>query len=121
MALSSEVLVAIVGLGGALIGALPGLISTLLNRRAEDKRHFNELVFKAATESWKLVAEKSASSRLSPLEHYIIHTAKMCEFAFSGEKITPESTAQRLKEIDAVMVVLTEHANAVSSGGRPKA
>lgn len=121
MALTSEELIAIVGLGGAAIGALPGIIAAVFNRRSEDKRHFNELVFNAATESWKLVAEKSASRRLAPLEHYIIHTAKMCEFAFSGEKITPESTAQRLMEIDAVMSVLVEHANSVSNSRRPAA
>lgn len=121
MALSPEELVAVASLGGAAIGALPGIIAAVFNRRSEDKRHFNELVFNAATESWKLVAEKSAARHLAPLEHYIIHTAKMCEFAFSGEKITPESTAQRLAEIDAVMVVLTQHANSIANGGRPAA
>ena len=121
MALTSEELIAIVGLGGAAIGALPSLITSLFNRRAEDKRHFNELVFKAATESWKFVAENSASRRVLPLEHYIVHTAKMCEFALSGDPVTPETTAVRLKEIDAVMKVLVEHASSVSSGNSRQA
>lgn len=121
MALSPEELVAVASLGGAAIGALPGIIAAVFSRRSEDKRHFNELVFNAATESWKLVAEKSAASRLAPLEHYIIHTAKMCEFAFSGEKITPESTAKQLKEIGAVMVVLAEHATSASTTCKPEA
>lgn len=121
MALSPEELVAVVGLGGAVIGALPSLITSLVSGRAEDRRHFNELVFNAAIESWKFTAEKSASRRILPLEHYIIHTAKMCEFAFSGKPVTPETTAQRLKEIEAVMKVLVEHASSVSSGGNPKA
>lgn len=114
-------MVAVVGLGGAVIGALPSLITSLVSRRAEDRRHFNELVFNAAIESWKFTAEKSASRKILPLEHYIIHTAKMCEFALSGEPVTPETTAQRLKEIEAVMVVLIDHANSISSSGSPKA
>jgi len=86
MALSPEELVVVASLGGAAIGSLPSLISAFVSRRAENKRHFNELIFRAATESWKLVAEKSSSRIILPLEHYIIHTAKMCEFAFSGKK-----------------------------------
>jgi hypothetical protein len=121
MALSPEELIAVVGLGGAVIGALPSLITSLVSRRAEDKRHFNELVFNAAIESWKFTVEKGASRRILPLEHYIIHTAKMCEFALSGEPVTPETTAQRLKEIESIMKVLIDHASSVSSGGSPKA
>jgi hypothetical protein len=114
MSLSPEVLVAIVGLGGAVIGALPGLITSLVNKRAEDKRHFNQLIFNAAIESWKLTAEHSRS--IMPLEHYIIHAAKMCEFALSGKPLTPETIAKQLQEIEAVMKVLSEHAKSVSSG-----
>jgi len=67
MALSPEELVAVASLGGAAIGALPGIIAAVFNRRSEDKRHFNELVFNAATESWKLVAEKAHLVALLPL------------------------------------------------------
>jgi hypothetical protein len=115
MPLSHEELIAIVGLGGAVVGALPSLITSLMNRRAEDRRHFNELVFNAAIESWKLVAAHSRS--IMPLEHYIIHTTKMCEFALSKKPLTPETTAQHLKEIEAIMKVLSEHAKSVRSNG----
>lgn len=115
MALSPEELVVIAGLGGAAIGALPSLISTFINRRAEDKKNFNELVVKAAIENWKFIAENSQSRSILPMEHYIIHTAKMCEFALSGKPITPKTTEARLKEIDEVMVVLRNHAFSVSS------
>lgn len=118
MALSPEELVTFAGLGGAVIGALPSLISSLVSGRAEDGRHFNELVFNAAIESWKFTAENSASRKILPLEHYIIHTTKMCEFAFSGKPVTPETTAQRLKEVEAIMQVLIDHARSISSGGK---
>ena len=118
MSLSPEELAVVGTLGGAVIGALPSFITSLLNRRSDTIKHFNELVVKAATENWKFVAEKSSSRVVLPLEHYIIHTAKMCEFALSGEKITPEATEQRLKEIDAVMQVLSKHAYSVSTGSK---
>lgn len=121
MSLSPEELAVVGTLGGALIGALPSFITSLLNRRSDTKKHFNELIVKAATENWKFVAEKSTSRVLLPLEHYIIHTAKMCEFALSGEKVTPETTEQRLKEIDAVMRVLANHAYSVSSTRKQEA
>jgi len=113
MAIPPEVLVAITGLLGAAIGSLPGLFFSVINRRAEDKKNFNELVVKAATENWKFVVEHSQSSTIMPLEHYIIHTAKMCEFALSVESITPENTEKRLKEIESIMTVLENHAIAV--------
>lgn len=121
MTLTPEELIAIVGLGGVAIGALPSLIISFINRRAEDRHHFSELVFKAAIESWKFIGEKSTVQYILPLEHYIIHTAKMCEFALSGEKVTPETIVLRLKEVDAVMKVLAEHAYSISSNNKPHA
>jgi hypothetical protein len=114
MSLSPEELVVVGTLGGAIVGALPSFVSSILNRKVDEKKHFTEMVVKAATENWKFVAEKSASRAILPLEHYIIHTAKMCEFAFSGATVIPESTAKCLKEIEAVMNVLANHAASVS-------
>lgn len=121
MSLSPEELAVVGTLGGAVIGALPQFISSLLNRRTEEKRHFRELAVRAATESWKFIAENTKSRGILPLEHYIMHTAMMCDFAFSGEKITPEVASAKLKEIDSVMRVLVEHAHSVSSKPREEA
>ena len=88
MEISSNALAVFGTLGGALIGALPSLITSILNRQSDAKKHFSELVVKAATENWKFVAEHSSSQVVLPLEHLIIHTAKMCEFALSGEPVT---------------------------------
>ncbi len=73
------------------------------------------MIVKAAIENWKFVAEHSSSKAIMPMEHYIIHTAKMCEFAFADTPITPESTKVQLAEIEAIMTVLTEHAHSKSS------
>ena len=119
MSISPEVSTGLLTLGGAVVGAIPGLVSSFLSKRSDEKKQLRELVVKAATDSWKTHAEHG-QGKLLPLEHYIIHTAKMCEFALSGELVTPETTAQRLKEIEAVMKVLSEHASSISSTGSPK-
>jgi hypothetical protein len=113
MALSPAELAVVGTIGGAIIGALPAFVTSLINRRAEERRHFKDMVVKAAMENWKFVAENSASRAVLPMEHYIIHTAKMCEFAFSDEPITPETTKKCLAEIEAIMTVLVEHARTV--------
>jgi hypothetical protein len=113
MALSPEELAVVGTICGAIIGALPSFVSSILNRKSDERKNFNELVVKAATKNWKFVAENSKA--VMPLEHYIIHTAKMCEFALSGEPLTPETTQKKLSEIDAVMTVLANHAISVAS------
>ena len=87
MALSPEDLAVVASLGGAIVGAVLGLVSSLLSKRSEERKQLKELVVKAAIESWKAHAERGPG-RLLPLEHYIIHTAKMCELALAEAKVT---------------------------------
>ncbi|HMV16308.1 MAG TPA: hypothetical protein PLD21_09410 [Rhodocyclaceae bacterium] len=118
MSLSPEELAVVGTLGGALIGALPQFVSSLLNRRTEEKRQFRELAVRSAIESWKFIAEHSGGAGVMPLEHYIMHTALMCEFTFSGEKVTAEAASEKLREIDSVMQVLFSHAKSVTAKPR---
>lgn len=110
MALSPGELAVLASLGGALVGAVPGLVSSFLSKQSDERKHFKELVFKAATDSWKTHAE-IGNGRVLPLEHYIIHTAKMCEVALSDEELTAESMKKQLQKISALMDVLAEHAS----------
>ena len=109
MPISPEVSTGLLTLGGAVVGAIPGLVSSFLNKRSDEKKQLIELVVNAATESWKTHVEHGQGNML-PLEHYIIHTMKMCEFALSGKKVTPESMKTHLQETSALMDVLVEHA-----------
>ena len=108
MSLSPQELTVVAGLGGAIIGAMPGLISSLINRRTEERKQFKELVIKAAIESWKTTVEHSKA--VMPLEHYIVHSAKMCEFVLSDKKVTAETMRAHLQEVGALMDVLSVHA-----------
>jgi gas vesicle protein len=111
MPISSEVSTGLLTLGGAIVGAIPGLVSSFLSRRTDEKKQLRELVIKAATESWKTHAEHAGDRAMLPLEHYIIHTMKMCEFALSGANVTPDSLKTHLKEVSALMDILLEHAS----------
>ena len=109
MSLSSEELTVIGTLGGAIVGALSSTIVSIVNKRSEEKRHFRETVINAAIENWKHVSQISSSQYLMPLEHYIIHTAKMCDLALN-EKLTNCNIKEKLSEIDELMDALEDHA-----------
>ena len=115
MALSPELTTGLIAIGSALAGALPGLVSGFVNRKADDKKQLRELVLKTAAENWRFISENQASKFVLPYEHHMIHTAMMCELAFSNEPITAESTAKHLERTDAVMRTLVEHAIAIST------
>lgn len=109
MSFNPNELVVLATLGGAIVGTLPGIISTFVNKKSDEKKQFNEMVVKAATESWKTHVEH-ASGGILPLEHYIIHTSKMCDLALNG-KINTKNAKQKLSEIDSLMTILAEHAS----------
>jgi lipase chaperone LimK len=119
MALSPEELAVVASLGGAVVGALPGLVSSFLTKRSDERKQFKELVVKAAIESWKTHAAHAGTRAMLPLEHYIIYTAKMCEFALADKKVTAESMRTHLQEVSALMEVLVQHAKA--PGRKPAA
>ena len=112
MALTPGLTTGLVAIVSALVGAMPGIVSGFFNRRAEDKKQLRELVIKTAAENWRFVAENSRS--ILPFEHYMIHTAMMCDLAFSSEEITEERTSAHLSKVAAVMRVLELHAKSGS-------
>ncbi len=112
MALTPEMTTGLVAIFSALAGAMPGLISGFFARKADDKKHLRELVMKTTAENWRFIAENS--NAILPFEHYMIHTAMMCDLAFSSDEITKETTDAHLIKVDAVMEALRTHALSVS-------
>lgn len=106
--MSPELATGLVAIGSAFIGALPGLISNFLNREADDKKQIRELIMNTAAENWRFIAQNAQV--MLPFEHYMIHTALMCDFAFLSEEITEERTAAQLTKVAAVLKVLEQHA-----------
>lgn len=112
MELSPEMTTGLVAMGSAVIAALPGLITTLMNRGAEEKKQLRELAVQAAIESWKTHAEFSVGRPILPLEHYIVHTVLMFDLALSGKTITPDAMRDHLVGVKEIMDVMVSHASA---------
>ncbi len=113
MTLTPSELTVLATLGGAVVGALPSTISLFVNKNIEVSKQFNELVVKAAIESWKSHVAHSKGGAIFPLEHYIIHTSKMCELALN-KNISPENVKAELHKINDIMKLLEENALKVS-------
>lgn len=80
--MESEMIILLVAtLSGAIIGGSISIIITLLNKRAEDRRHLRETLIKTAMENWKIsvkIVQENARSvgkllPIYPLDDYIIH------------------------------------------------
>ena len=112
MELTPEQTTGLVAIVSALAGALPGIISGFFTRKAEDKKHLRELVMKTTAENWRFIAENTRA--ILPFEHYMIHTAMMCDLAFSEEEITEGRTTAHLVKVAAVMKTLEQHAKSTS-------
>ncbi|MEI7842857.1 MAG: hypothetical protein WCI39_07480 [Gallionellaceae bacterium] len=115
MELSPLFITVIASLGGAIVGALPGLLISFFNQRAEAKRQFNELVVKAAVKNWKMQIEHGSATKILPLEYFIVHTSMMSQIALSQQPITPAAMEAHLKKISSVIDVLVRHATATSA------
>lgn len=80
---------AIFGLIGAAIGAIPGIVLFWLGKRSEDRRHLRELVMRAAIEDWKCrnAIETSAGRPLIPLDGFIIRSTRILDEIKSGRRL----------------------------------
>ena len=67
---------------------------------------------KTTAENWRFIAENTRA--ILPFEHYMIHTAIMCNLAFSEEEITEDRTTAHLVKVAAVMKTLEQHAKSTS-------
>ena len=103
-----DVTIALLTLAGAVVGALPGLISGFFIRRADDKKQLRELVMKTTAENWRFIAENSKA--VLPFEHYMVHTTMMCDLVFSGKEVTEEAIKTHLAKVGAVMDAMHQHA-----------
>ena len=113
MILTPELTTGLVAIVSALVGALPGIISGFFASKADDKKQLRELIMKTTAENWRFVAENTRA--VHPFEHYMIHTAMMCDLAFSTDEITEDRTKAHLEKVAAVMRVLELHTISASS------
>ena len=76
---------------GAAVSALSAIVVVWLTKRYEDKRHFREIVLKAAIENWKQQHEDwkvhQKPVRIAPLDLYILNMVKLSELILD-KKVT---------------------------------
>lgn len=94
--------------GGVLVGII-NFAMRWQDRKAEEKRHFQELIFKTAVEEWKqhctLAIETMKAGKktvIEPLVTYLVHLIKVSEMLIDG-KITKENLSQKLAEVNELM------------------
>jgi hypothetical protein len=115
--MKTEVLVAIVGLGGVAIGSLSTLALTFLNRRFDDRRHLRQLAIETAVQYWKQNIEiGNATAKLTgqnvninPLDTYIVHMLQLAEM-ISDKRITADNIQDDLARIHKVTDAASESA-----------
>ena len=96
--------------GGLLVGTI-NFAMRWQDRKAEEKRHSRELIFKAAVEEWKqnctlsieiLKMNKGQKVEIEPLVTYLVHLLKLSEVLLDS-KLTKENLSQKLTEVSEVM------------------
>ena len=96
-------IVAICTLMGGLVGSFAAIVTTLLNKRSEERKHLRQLVVNAAIEDWKQQIEQYKIHQqpvpISPLDIYIVRMVKLSEVILT-DKVTSSNVEQKLKEVD---------------------
>ena len=96
--------------GGLLVGTI-NFAMRWQDRKAEEKRHSRELIFKAAVEEWKqscalsieiLKMNKGQKIEIEPLVTYLVHLLKLSEVLLDS-KLTKGNLSQKLAEVSEVM------------------
>ncbi len=114
---------ALAGAIGALVAAivvsLSNVVVTLVNKRAEERKHYRELIINAAIENYKeersmakVVMERrpEIDQIFYPMDDFIIHMAVLAEFVID-KKIKPDELKEALVKMDKIRLMVEEHRN----------
>lgn len=96
----------IAAIGGGLVSGIILLFNNWINKRSEERKHFNQMMLNTALENWKqactfaIETSKISGRRVAvlPLETHIIYVMKLTDVLFN-ERITKENVIQKLKEV----------------------
>ena len=111
--------IAVIGtLGGAFIAGLFATITSFINKRSEEKKHFRELVVKTASDHWNRVATISTATIMPPLSAYIINTVQICDLALN-KKLTAKNIMPKLEEMSSLMDMMLSHSAAIRKKNNP--
>jgi hypothetical protein len=114
---------AIAGAVGALVAAivisLSNVVVTLINKKAEERKHYRELIISAAIENYKeersmakIVMEKrpEIDQIFYPMDDFIIQMSMLADFIID-KKLKPEELKEALIEMDKIRKMVQEYRN----------
>lgn len=114
---------AIAGAVGAFVAAivvsLSNVVVTLINKKAEERKHYRELIINAAIENYKeersmakMVMEKrpEVSQIFYPMDDFIIQMSMLAGFIID-KKLQPEELKEALVEMDKIRKMVQDHRN----------
>jgi hypothetical protein len=102
----------IAGLIGTGIGALSSIIMLFISKKYEEKKEFRKTFIEAGIKNWegvKNIAQNNRSGgKLSPLDTFIIHQAKLLKL-IEGGRLCKCEIKNFLKESKEVIDIFSEH------------
>lgn len=114
---------AIAGAVGAFVAAivisLSNVVVTLINKKAEERKHYRELIINAAIENYKeersmakLLIEKrpEIDQIFYPMDDFIIQMSMLADFIID-KKLRPEELREALIEMDKIRTLVREYRN----------
>jgi hypothetical protein len=114
---------AIAGAVGAFVAAivisLSNVVVTLINKKAEERKHYRELIINAAIENYKeersmakIVMEKrpEINQIFYPMDDFIIQMSMLADFIID-KKLKPEELKEALIEMDKIRKMVQEYRN----------
>ena len=88
-------------LGGSLITGAALYLTTLANRKSDERKHMNTLMVNAAVENWKTTFKASFEQKdkyIAPLDTHLLHMMKFCEL-FLNQKVDKDTVQKKMDEL----------------------
>lgn len=98
-------------ISGTLIGSITSIVITSISKKAEAKDNYNQMIIKAAIESWHGaidIVKQNGKGRIPPLDAYIISSSIL----FSKMKfnnIKKKDIVNSINEITEINKLINEH------------
>jgi hypothetical protein len=86
---------------GVLLGMLVGFITSTLNRKSEERKHYRQLIINAAVENFKhLSRDPKPGDTYLPLDDHILHMMKFTEVMID-QRVDGSNLERKLEEVGA--------------------
>jgi hypothetical protein len=115
-----QVLLAVIGavsaIIGALVGSLPALYTTLLTKRADERRHIRELALRMALEEYKVSNETAVlmternpglTYNIPPLADYVLMMSRIAPLM--DKRLTPQEVEKEIMELQEATAAARKH------------